>query len=101
MAGVMGCSEAPNTQRLPIGTRCAADSDCGTPPYICTLGKYTGGYCSAACNTDGDCPLDSICAALTCRRKCTDDTTCRNAEGYVCRLTGATAPFCDLPVSGN
>jgi len=99
--GIAGCDDAPNTQRLPIGTRCADDGTCGTTPYVCVLSKYPGGYCARPCTTDGDCPLDSICAQLSCRRKCVDDSTCRKAEGYVCRTTGATAPYCDIPVSTN
>ncbi len=100
-AGVAGCDDGPNTQRLPIGTRCSSDDNCGTTPYVCTVASHPGGYCARSCTTDGDCPIDAICAALSCRRKCTDDTTCRQSEGYVCRLTGATSPYCDIPAGGN
>jgi hypothetical protein len=68
---------------------------------------YPGGYCDKPCATDGDCPLDSVCAATRCRRKCVDSnnapepTKCRQFEGYTCRVGLATAPFCDLPGSGS
>jgi hypothetical protein len=104
-----GCDDPPNTQRLPIGQRCTDDPSCGTSPYACQTMGYPGGYCDKACATDGDCPLDSVCATIVarCRRKCgdangaPDPTKCRQTEGYTCRATGAIAPFCDLPGSGS
>lgn len=95
------CSSAPNTQYLPIGQRCNSSDDCGTTPYDCVTAGYPGGYCERNCAVDGDCPLDSYCASSHCRRKCTDITECREIEGYVCRTTGATGPYCDVPVGGK
>ena len=92
-----GCDDGPNTQRLPIGQRCAEDSVCGTSPYACETTGYPGGYCDKTCATDADCPSDSVCYVTKCRRKCTGATECRQAEGYTCRTTGATAPYCDVP----
>jgi hypothetical protein len=99
---IAACGDPPNTQYLPIGQRCGEDGECGTPPYRCEMGSsYPGGYCERSCATDGDCPLDAICAAGRCRRKCLAPAECRQIEGYTCRPTGATSPFCDLPVSGG
>ncbi|HZS39364.1 MAG TPA: hypothetical protein VFF06_21175 [Polyangia bacterium] len=95
---VAACSTAPNTQRLPIGTRCGGDGDCGTQPFTCALAGYPGGYCTRPCSTDGDCPLDSACIAPTCRRKCADASGCRSGEGYAC-LAESGSLVCD-PASG-
>lgn len=92
----VGCDSPPNTQNLPIGTRCTDDSMCGTSPYACAVTGYPGGYCDKSCATDGDCPLDAVCAITRCRRKCTSPSECRQAEGYTCRGSGATSPFCDV-----
>lgn len=94
------CGDPPNTQYLPIGQRCGEDGECGTPPYRCQSASYPGGYCERSCVTDGDCPLDAICATGHCRRKCVTGE-CRVLEGYTCRPTGATSPFCDLPAAGG
>ena len=93
---VVGCDSAPNTQNLPIGQRCTDDSMCGTSPYACQVTTYPGGYCDKSCGTDGDCPLDAVCASTRCRRKCTAPSECRETEGYTCRTIGATSPFCDV-----
>jgi len=95
------CSEPPNTQYLPIGQRCGSDEDCGTSPFNCNNVTYPGGYCERTCTTDGDCPLDAVCASLRCRRKCAATSDCRSTEGHVCRPIGASGPFCDLPLSGG
>ena len=95
-AAFLGCSSAPNTQRLPIGERCGDNDACGTVPYSCAITNYPGGYCQKTCATDGDCPADSVCFASECRRSCSPDKLCRTSEGYVCR-PGASSPFCDVP----
>src|SRR5688572_2010490 len=81
---VPACGDPPNTQYLPIGQRCAEDDACGTSPYSCNQTGYPGGYCERSCATDGDCPTDSVCFALRCRRACIDGSSarCRAAEGY-------------------
>jgi hypothetical protein len=89
------CSDGPNTQYLPIGQRCGSDEDCGTSPFACQT-NHPGGYCYKNCSTDGDCPLDSVCASGRCRRKCTSPNECRTLEGYTCLPTGATSPYCDV-----
>jgi hypothetical protein len=88
------CSDPANTQYVPIGTRCSASSVCGTPPYGCALGEPNG-YCQKDCNTDGDCPKDSVCVARECKRSCVDSTQCRGPEGYAClAVVGATVNVC-------
>jgi hypothetical protein len=102
------CSNPPNTQLLPIGSRCTTDSECGTSPYICettdttspTPISYPNGYCDKVCSTTGDCPADSLCYASHCRRTCAATSDCRQAEGYVCRMTAGAMNFCDVP-EGN
>ncbi|MGZ3408097.1 MAG: hypothetical protein ACXVAN_16720, partial [Polyangia bacterium] len=39
-----GCSDASNTQYLPIGSRCSSSSQCGTSPYSCAIAGYPYGY---------------------------------------------------------
>ena len=95
------CSAPPNSQFLPIGQRCSSDEDCGTSPFGCNDVGHPGGYCERGCNTDGDCPLDAVCASLRCRRRCVATPECRATEGYVCRPIGASTPFCDVPASGG
>jgi len=98
LAALGACSNPPNTQLLPIGSRCTTDSECGTSPYICETVGYPNGYCDKTCVTTGDCPSDSICYDLHCRRTCVTTADCRQAEGYVCRPpNGAEMPFCDVP----
>ena len=95
-----GCETAPGTQRLPIGSHCSSADECGTTPYVCAPG-YPGGYCEAACATDGDCPMDSYCIAKQCRRRCSVDGDCRTSEGYTCRPLGGTGNVCELPTTAE
>jgi hypothetical protein len=89
------CSTPPNSQRLPIGSRCNSDGDCGTAPFNCVIAD-PGGYCSRPCITNGDCPADALCIGSACRRTCVDASACRTNEGYVCRSEpGTNSPVCD------
>jgi hypothetical protein len=92
--GALGCSDGANTQYNPIGSRCSSNGDCGTKPYNCNT-SHPGGYCQKDCATDGDCPTDSLCIALECRRKCSTSADCRSSEGYTCVST-AVSPVCDI-----
>ena len=87
VAAAAGCSDAANTQLLPIGSRCSSSAQCGTPPYDCAATGYPYGYCEKPCTTNGDCPADSSCSPLVkaCRRVCIDSSTCRTADGYSCQ----------------
>jgi hypothetical protein len=93
-----GCSDGPNSQYRPIGTDCTADNQCGTTPYSCSLKNHPNGYCQKDCATPGDCPSDSTCVGNECRRKCTMQSECRVAEGYVC---SSSTSVCDFPVSDD
>jgi hypothetical protein len=59
-----GCSDASNTQYLPIGSRCSSSGQCGTSPYDCAISGYPYGYCQKVCALDGDCPGDSLCSPI-------------------------------------
>ena len=101
---IASCAGDPNTQYLPIGSRCGSNGDCGTTPYTCVTAGYRGGYCQKDCTTDGDCPTDSVCALRECRRKCKASSDCRAAEGYACRDVQATFTVCEvgeLPDGGS
>ena len=91
-----GCSDSPNTQALPVGSRCSSDTQCGTPPYRCNAANHPFGYCDKPCAVDSECPTDSLCAisAGACRRKCTVTADCRVGEGYSCQPL-ATSTVCD------
>jgi hypothetical protein len=96
---LFGCTDAANTQYLPIGSHCTESSACGTPSYACATAGYAGGYCVKDCVTDGDCPKDAVCFAGKCHRRCGADTQCRASEGYHCvPPAGVTAPVC-VPAS--
>ena len=100
-----GCSDAANTQYLPIGSRCSSNGQCGTTPYACAVAGYPFGYCEKSCATDGDCPADSICSPLvkSCRRSCTTSATCRTADGYSCQVLVGGKGVCDVaaPLDGG
>jgi hypothetical protein len=110
---VAGCGSG-SAQKEPIGSRCKSNGNCGSAPFQCETGpSYPGGYCDKPCTTDGDCPLDSVCAPLSpsvCRRRCNDnDATelCRtdsgDGYGYACVTTeGATADYCgNVPLTST
>ena len=100
-----GCSDAANTQYLPIGSHCGSDGQCGTSPYDCAVTGYPGGYCEKSCALDGDCPGDSLCSPglHKCRRVCTSDTDCRVADGYRCQPVIGGRNVCEAtpPMDGG
>jgi hypothetical protein len=96
VALAFGCSDAPNTQYIPIGSRCSSADQCGTTPFDCAVTGYPGGYCERPCTVDGDCPLDSLCGnARLCRRRCASDADCRVNEGYACFALAPSAGVCE------
>ena len=98
---ILGCSDPPKTQYLPIGSRCTSPGQCGTMPFDCNTAGFPGGYCTLACTTDGDCPLDALCAHdHACRRKCSIASDCRSGEGYTCAPLTTSTSVC-VPGSGS
>jgi hypothetical protein len=81
----LGCSDPANTQYLPIGSACSADTQCGTPSFACAS-NYRGGYCQKPCSSNSDCPSDALClpSLKQCRRSCASAADCRASEGYAC-----------------
>lgn len=98
LVAAAGCSDAPNTQLLPIGSRCSSSGQCGTTPYDCAISGYPYGYCEKPCTTNGDCPADSLCnpKAQACRRVCVDSSTCRVADGYSCQALISGQGVCEV-----
>jgi hypothetical protein len=43
-----------------IGAACDRDSDCDERCYL-DSGTFPGGFCSIGCNSDQDCPSDTVC----------------------------------------
>lgn len=103
-----GCSGGgTGAQKLPIGSTCAADTECGGMPFHCMMGDHPGGYCMRGCdikNGDADCPAEAICqydgTLGECHKKCTGGADCRS--GYVCSpaaadpMNKASHAFCDV-----
>lgn len=62
-----------------IGAGCTLDSECNEG--LC-LTNFRGGYCSADCGSDNDCPNNSHCEDFGCLQDCSDNDQCRT--GYLC-----------------
>jgi hypothetical protein len=83
-----------------IGAACTADtpttSECGYVPRFTCQTALPGGYCTASCNHDSDCPHGSICSGGLCKADCTAQSDCR--DGYACLTMSASVshPYCDL-----
>lgn len=84
-----------STSNGEVGDACDVDADCGNiPDRTCVQHPdYRGGYCSASCQFDNDCPAGSHCARLfvgdpdkekVCMKNCTSDADCRD-RGYGCQ----------------
>lgn len=94
------------SQKLPIGSPCTTDSDCGGTGFMC-MTDHPGGYCIKMCeisNHDADCPSGSICQfdgmSGECHKECTTSADCRT--GYFCAPAStdpnntASHAFCDV-----
>ena len=90
-----GTTCVPGNSNAFVGDACANDGQCAgfTNAYCETHPDYTGGYCSAPCQFDNDCPMGSHCARLfagdpnqekICMKNCNSDADCR-AMGYACQ----------------
>jgi hypothetical protein len=94
------------SQKLPIGSPCASDADCGGAGFMC-MTDHPGGYCVKMCdisNHDANCPSDSICqfdgTSGECHLKCASTGDCRT--GYMCAPASlnpgdtASHAYCDV-----
>jgi hypothetical protein len=67
-----------------IGLPCTTTADCSNVCLPRTV--YPGGFCSRACQIDGECPVASSCATGFCLFSCFDDDDCSLlVEGWSCR----------------
>jgi hypothetical protein len=83
----------------PVGAPCEADSECsGYANAVCfTEADFAipGGYCSAFCTDNSQCPSGSACVDGACAIPCGPDGSC--SLGYFCNDTGsfqACLPTC-------
>jgi len=88
-AGGDSVAEAP-PPGAPVGGTCEGppftQSSCGDG-LMCGFGP--GGYCTAFCASDDDCPGAATCtstarAGRLCMSACETDADCRAAQGWVC-----------------
>jgi hypothetical protein len=111
--GGMQVDAGGGSQKLPIGSPCSMDSDCGGAGFMC-MTDHPGGYCIKMCsitNHDADCPSGSICQfdgmSGECHKECSSGSDCRS--GYVCAPAStdpnnvASHAFCDVapPADGG
>ncbi len=106
MGGSAGMGGSGGEQKLPIGSACTADADCGTGAFMC-MTDHPDGYCIKLCNIangDADCPSEAVCqfdgSAGECHAKCDVATDCR--AGYTCAPAAmdptnqVSHAFCDM-----
>lgn len=86
--GVTACAEEPLASARAVGAPCTDSRTCDGGRCIADL---PGGYCSAACQSDRDCPIGSACEDRLCFDRCRDATSCR--AGYAC-AQGLCQLFC-------
>lgn len=111
--GTMNMDGGGGSQKLPIGSPCTMDSDCGGTGFMC-MTDHPGGYCVKMCdlsNHDADCPSGSICQfdgmSGECHKECATNADCRT--GYFCAPAStdpndtASHAFCDVgaPADGG
>lgn len=83
-----------------VGAACGSDADCSGAADTCLsqgMSGLPGGYCTAYCATDEDCPADSACVPVgmgtsVCLASCDPGGTDQCRSGYGCSATGA--PVC-------
>jgi hypothetical protein len=105
LALVASCDDSGSVQKLPIGSPCSSDAQCGTGAFFCARTGHPNGYCKKDCRVDVDCPTGSVCAGAgmvskgECHKICNGAADCRSSEGYVCvpHADEATHNFCDAP----
>jgi len=76
LAIVAGCSASSDVSRE-LGARCDQQDECDDR---CLSGPpYPGGFCSATCDSDSDCPDEGACVDLdggVCLFDCVDAADC-------------------------
>jgi hypothetical protein len=91
----------------PVGAPCTSDAECGGyANAVCFTEEalaIPGGYCSAFCATDSECPSNTACVQGACALPCIDGGC---SPGYFCLDTGsaqACLPTCtsDADCSGG
>ena len=60
-----------------LGSACAAHTDCAGG--VCDR-TVPGGYCTAGCEADADCPDEGICGEGYCLQRCVSQRECRSDE---------------------
>jgi hypothetical protein len=89
-----------------IGDKCALSTDCSQQGTLVCDTSQPGGYCTQLNCTNGSCPNDAVCVEFQasipgcayndyqspsrtgrsfCMERCSQDSTCRQDEGYICR----------------
>ena len=69
-----------------IGAECVDDRDCDDRCY--QGGDFPGGFCSQACATDNDCPVDAYCMEQeggVCMFVCPEFDCNRLGPGWECK----------------
>jgi hypothetical protein len=81
----VGCGGSDVSREL--GARCDDSTECDDRCLLPGEG-WPGGFCTISCDSDADCPADSLCAdgdGGACRFDCQDDDGCAFlGEGWVC-----------------
>lgn len=88
---------------LPVGSACVLDRQCGVNRLCLKPDTYLpGGYCTVACEEDGDCPDGGVCGRArdgqqVCLAACDTVSECRSADGYLCEdgVCAACVPTCE------
>src|SRR5262245_53543464 len=75
-----------------IGATCVTDRDCVDRCY--NGPEFPGGFCSLQCQSDLDCPIDTLCMSTnggTCMFECPQFDCGRLGPGWRCRLRSHAA----------
>ncbi len=84
-----GCGSEVGPAGAQVGGPCVDTLSCASGSYCLEGPSYPAGVCTVACNTDAECPGDSVCVAQgsgSCLLVCTVDADC-GRDGYRCRTT--------------
>lgn len=124
-----GETQTPQSAVDNPGAACSGERGCQGPSARCLADlkvisgdvAFPGGYCSASCESSADCgpqaacpvveiraqlqgsPLASAFANLPakCLKRCSDDGSCRQAEGYRCARVIDVLPAALSAVAGG